>query len=469
MSKHHKKIHTSSGNSYKEYYVKGMHCASCEVLINKEVSKMPGVDKVKVSLADSSVKVYSDTNEFPKINTLDDALSELGYTFHNERPKNAPLARNDVLKVIGVFAAFIVAFYLLEKSSIFMRFSVNSSSPLYSYFIFGMVAGLSSCAALVGGLLLSLSSQWNSMYNGNSKKSILPFVYFNTSRLLAFAVFGGILGLVGSAFKVSLTFSSILSLGISVLMIVIGFQMLNVSWFKKIKFALPAGTTKYISDESNFKGKYMPLIVGAATFFVPCGFTLIAQTNALSSGSVVRGALMLTLFALGTLPILALISFSSVKLYSNPSFSKKFSLFAGLLIVFFAFYTINAQLNVLGLPSLSDIKNPLSSRTALAKASTKEVPQRANAPKSQTIQLTADGFSYSPRSVTILSGVKTTLQIYNKGAVGCAQAVYARGLYSSVIYLKPGLNSVEFTPTKKGVYKISCSMGMVPPVTVRVN
>ena len=30
--------------------------------------------------------------------------------------------------------------------------------------MFGLIAGLSSCAALVGGIILSLSKQWLSMY-----------------------------------------------------------------------------------------------------------------------------------------------------------------------------------------------------------------------------------------------------------------------------------------------------------------
>ena len=42
--------------------------------------------------------------------------------------------------------------------------------------------------------------------------------------------------------------------------------------------------------------------LGAATFFLPCGFTQVVQLMALSSGSPVTGGAMMALFALGTTP-----------------------------------------------------------------------------------------------------------------------------------------------------------------------
>ena len=313
----------------------------------------------------------------------------------------------------------------------------------------------------MGGLLLSLSTQWNNLYNGNAKKSLKPFVYFNFSRLVSFFILGGVLGLLGSFISISLKFSTLISLLVSVVMLIIGLQMLNVSWFRRFKINSSKSLTRYVSNESNFQGKYMPLMVGALTFFVPCGFTLIAQTNAVISGTFLNGALMLSAFALGTLPILALISFSSVKLHANPKISKKFNLFAGMLITFFAVYTINAHLNVLGLPSLSDISGKLGQNYG------KEVFAKQDG-EVQYLQMEARDFQYSPPVVNLKANVLTKWQIYNSGVVGCAQAMYAPGLYKDVIYLKAGLNEVEFTPTKVGTYKISCSMGMVPPVVVNV-
>jgi hypothetical protein len=41
----------------------------------------------------------------------------------------------------------------------------------------------------------------------------------------------------------------------------------------------------------------------------------------------------------------------------------------------------------------------------------------------------------------------------------------ARGLIDNYVELEDGWNYVELTP-KKGVYKLTCTMGMVRPVTI---
>lgn len=450
-------------NTRKTYFVQGMHCSTCEILIKQDLSALPGINKANVSLSKAQVTVHSDNQKnFPTIQKLNKLFKDLGYTFYEENPQKQKLNKNDVFKMVGIAILFVIAFYLLENSGLFMKYSISSQSSIGAYFVFGLAAGVSSCAALIGGLLLSLSKNWNELYSNNYKKSAAPFLYFNLSRILTFALLGGTLGYVGGFFKVSITLTSILTLGIAILMLILGLQMIGITWFNRFSFNF-LGNNKYLNKNSDLKGKYIPLVVGALTFFVPCGFTLIAQTNTLAAGTFYKGMMQLGAFALGTLPVLALISFSSVKFYSNPNFSKKFSLFSGIIIVFFALYTVNSQLNVLGISSLNDV--------SFAKEKTKKISAEVstdNGADFQVLQIEASGFEYYPKEVTIKSGVKTQWSIYNNGAVGCSQAVYARGLYPNVIYLNPGMNSVEFVAPAPGTYKISCSMGMVPPVTVKV-
>ena len=445
----------------KRYFVQGMHCSTCEILIKQDVASLKGVNKAKVSLSKEQLVIHVENGEhIPSHDALNELFGELGYTFHEKKLKEQKISKKDTYKVIAIAALFIALFYLFETSGVFMSLSLTSDSNLAAYFIFGLAAGVSSCAALVGGLLLSLSKKWNELYGNNTKHSKTPFLYFNISRVLAFAILGGLLGYLGSFFKVSIELTAIVTVLISILMLVLGFQMAGIKWFNRFRFNF-LGDTKYLDKNSDLQGKYIPLVVGALTFFVPCGFTLIAQTNALNSGSFYLGMMQLAAFALGTLPILILISFTSVKFYSKPNFAKKFSLFSGVIIVFFAFYTINSQLNVLGISSLSDL--------SFARDDGKEsVRAMQNDSGYQVLQLEASGFEYHPQKVTLQSGVKTRWDIYNNGARGCANAVYARGLYPKVIQLKPGMNSVEFVAPKPGTYKISCSMGMVAPVTVTV-
>ncbi len=196
------------------------------------------------------------------------------------------------------------------------------------------------------------------------------------------------------------------------------------------------------------------------TFFVPCGFTLIAQAGALRTGTFLEGMTILLAFALGTLPMLLMISFSSVKLRQNPKFSNAFRLLSGLLIVFFSAYTLITQISLLR-PSTQALDNPANASTSTAALQEEG--------EYQLMQMEARGFEYFPEVITIKAHLPTRFEIFSNDSLGCANAVYARGLYPDVIILNPGINVVEFTAPGPGTYQISCSMWMVKPITVVVE
>jgi sulfite exporter TauE/SafE len=354
---------------------------------------------------------------------------------------------------------------VVDKLQLAKYINLNGGFSLGAYFTLGIVAGISSCAALVGGMLLSMSKQWNDMYMGQSQKQKgTPHIMFHIGRIISFAILGGVLGLIGKSITFNNTvISAIFVIVISIVMFILALQMLEVEWAQKLRISMPKSVTKNIADENKFSGKFMPFIMGAVTFFIPCGFTLIAQGIALTSGSFLLGFLVMLFFALGTFIPLLGISISGLKMNDKPKSTALFNQVSGILIIFFVAYNINAQLNVLGLPSLNDVKfQPRQVQTT-------EETVKPDSNGTQTLNITAKGFEYIPTSSTTLkAGVKTTLVVDNQGIQGCGVYMAGRGLFDGYIDLvKSGENSITFTP-KKGTYKITCSMGMVPPITITV-
>jgi cation transport ATPase len=248
-------------------YVSGMHCASCEVLIEKKLKAMNGVHDVSASLADKKVICTLDQHA-PSVKTLNREFADLGYSFSETDMDTATFSLQSVMTAILVGIVMIVLFLIFQDSGILASAVVDTNSSIGAFFILGIVASLSTCAALVGGLLLSLSKQWNSLYGGdNDKERIKPFLMFNLGRLISYALLGSVLGIIGSVFTISLQFTSLLVLVVSLIMVLLGLQMLGVPWAKKIRLTAPRFVSSYISDEQNFQGKYMPFLVGALTFF----------------------------------------------------------------------------------------------------------------------------------------------------------------------------------------------------------
>jgi sulfite exporter TauE/SafE/copper chaperone CopZ/plastocyanin len=443
------------------YYVQGMHCASCEILIEKKLLQIKNIKSAEASLNKGTVSIMYEGKK-PEVRKLNQIFKKEGYRFFEEPIKKE--AGSNLLAILGSAFLVIILFFLLKNSSFAGLVNVNSNSSLPTFFFLGLVAGISSCAALVGGLLLSLAKQWGEIYAKNSSTLIKfqPYLLFNLGRLLSYGILGGILGVIGAKIQFSLGLTAVLILLVSFLMIALGLQMLGLRYFQKFQITLPKFITKKITDEKNLQGKLMPFSIGALTFFLPCGFTLTVQSLALISGSFWQAAAIMFAFALGTVPGLLAIGFSSVKFLERPHLSDKFLKTAGVLVLFFALYNINAQLNLLGLPSLSDIKFNYTGQINSEKSSFEErdLPQIING--KQLIKMKASSYGYEPNYFKVRAGIPVRWEIEAGDVSGCTNAVISRGLFPDEIPLTPGQISVkEFTPQKPGKYKFSCWMGMV--------
>lgn len=431
------------------YSVSGTHCHACEIIIEKEIKNLPGVKMVEASTANQSVKIVG--KHLPDIASLNKIFVDSGYTFSSD--KLAEKIKPNIY--ISLFITFLVLciFYILNASGILPNISVNNSSSLGLFFTFGLVAGLSTCAALVGGLVLSLSKQWQNLYSKSDSivTRLTPTILFNLGRVILFAIFGAILGMVGSYFRLSITVGSVITILVSLLMLALGLQMLGIKYFSRFQIALPKSITGNIADEKNFSGKLAPFILGGLTFFLPCGFTLTAQSLALASGSPITAALIMGMFALGTFIPLLLIGYSSVASSTNKNTSAYFSQVAGILVIIFALFNIKSQLSVLGydLPKTS---------SATAQVTTVPIVNGV-----QIIKMDASANGYSPSTFTIKASLPVRWEITDRGTAGCTNAVISRSLFTGQINLVPGTTSVkEFTaPTTPGTYRFSCWMGMI--------
>ncbi|MHB8895976.1 MAG: urease accessory protein UreH domain-containing protein, partial [Candidatus Geothermincolia bacterium] len=360
---------------------------------------------------------------------------------------------------ISVIVA-VALIVILQKAGLAKLVTVSTKSSLPVFLLLGLVAGFSSCAALVGGIVLSMSKQWGEIYSPDDplQKRLEPHQLFNVGRLISFALLGALLALIGGSLRLTPTFSALLVIVISIVMIFLGLQMLGVRFLQRFQFTMPRSVTRYVADEQHFKGRYMPFTMGALTFFLPCGFTITAQSFALLSGRPIQGALIMLFFALGTLPMLLIIAFTSVKFLEKPRLATTFLKVAGIIVLFFALFNINNQLVVLNAPSLADIFSPASATTSTSAAKT--LPPIVNG--KQVLKMEASASGYSPDNLTVRAGVPVRWEIKDTGTSGCTNAVISQDLFSGQIALTPGETSVkEFTAKKPGKYRFSCWMGMV--------
>jgi sulfite exporter TauE/SafE/copper chaperone CopZ len=454
------KLKKENINKTQIFRVSGMHCSSCEVLIEKKLLKHKGIEAVEANAGRGEVVVIH-SGDRPRVEDLDQLFAKDGYRFSVSSLVSAPEGQKDYWLILLTAGLVITIFLGLNRLGLGQLVSVDSQSSFLIFLIFGLLAGVSSCAALVGGMVLSMAKQWQELYgNQTTIKKMQPHFLFNLGRLVSFSLLGGLLGLVGQSLGVSLAFTSFLVLGVSLLMVLMGLQMLGIRQLRNFQLASPKFISRYIADEENFKGRLMPFLMGALTFFLPCGFTITVQGLALLASGFWPGALMMGAFVLGTTPALLGIGLTSIKFSQRPHFAARFTKVAGVLVLFFALYNLNSQFNVLGWPSLNDL-------TAGSQAS--QVDSEQGLPPiidgKQVIKMKALAYGYEPNYFKVRVGVPVRWEIIDQGTSGCTNAIIARGLFEGQISLSHGAISVkEFTPPKAGRYKFSCWMGMVSGV-----
>lgn len=330
-----------------EFYVEGMHCASCELVIEENLLKFNGVKKVDAKLREGKVFLQIDGKLDPQnvregLNML---IEEYGYKLVDNHNSNKQINWKEILLGLTFALLFFGFFVLIQKLGVVNLASNEGDITLPFIFLIGIIASLSTCMAVVGGLVLSLSS------NYAKENQTTPLVIFHISRIIGFFILGGVIGLLGSAFILTSTISFILNLILFLVMMIMALNLLDIfSFTKKLQLKVPKSLGKSVITISKTDNPFTPLLLGVGTFFLPCGFTQSMQLYSLTSGSPISGALTMFVFALGTFPVLALISFISTK-FANTLQSGLFFKTAGFIIIFFAIFNFISALVAVGLIS----------------------------------------------------------------------------------------------------------------------
>ena len=324
-----------------KFCVSGTHCASCKILIEDILGEQDFIKNAQVNFKKETVEIETDSEKSAEeiAVILTDKIKQNGYTLSVEKIKEEKKEDDVIWKAIPIGIIFLILFFLLQKSGL-LNLSLGSKTTPATSFIIGIIASLSSCLAIVGGLVLSLSAKVAKDDNGSNKK---PFILFHAGRLFGFAILGGVLGFIGETLGVSFMFSTILGLIASVVMILLGINLLG--FFKKSTFTLTSNIFSFFRKVEH--ATFAPIIVGIGTFFLPCGFTQSMQIAALSSGSFISGFFIMSSFALGTLPVLGLLSFSSVS-FAQSKYAPLFFKSTGVVVVVLAFFNLINGLVVLG-------------------------------------------------------------------------------------------------------------------------
>lgn len=437
-----------------------MHCKSCEVLVEEKLTDISGVEKVEANFKNSEVDLYF-TGKQPADAEIEKAIRDAGYSIGSDKEDRFISKNFQDYQDLAIVVLLLAGIYAIFKY--FGIFNLNfvpadaTSASLAVVLLVGLTAGISTCMALVGGLVLGISARAASENpTAGMRQKFSPHLFFNLGRIIVFAVLGGLLGVFGSIFQLSSLVLGIFTILIGLLMLIMGFQLIDIfPWINRFKITLPKSLNRVLRIDKAGKKKYshkLALTLGALTFFLPCGFTQSMQLLAISSGNFVSGALIMGIFALGTAP--GLLSIGGAAAAAKGNFRKKFFKFAGVLVIIFSFFNISNGYALTGWQLGSD-GNP-QDKTEIAATDDPNVRIENGV---QVVRMKELSRGYSPNRFTIQKGLPVKWLIEAEDPYSCAASLIVPRLDISK-RLKAGENVIEFTPTEIGDLKFSCSMGM---------
>jgi sulfite exporter TauE/SafE len=222
---------------------------------------------------------------------------------------------------------------------------------LITAFLLGLM-GSFHCVGMCGPIALSLP-----LRGETAVKRMWGSSLWSLGRMVTYAIFGALFGLIGAGFKL-LGYQQIISITVGSLMIL---SVFLPALFKKCNFSgllsvfnpIRRGMQRLLKE----KNKQALFLIGIFNGLLPCGLVYLAVAGAIGTADVFSAIMYMVLFGLGTFPMLLVISLLGNVI--GQTVRKQINQVVPIVIILIGIVFIMRGLS-LGIPYLSPPKEKLS-------------------------------------------------------------------------------------------------------------
>ena len=299
-------------------------------------------------------------------------------------------------------------------------------------FMLGLTTSL-HCVGMCGGINLAQSAGAAKSGRGNTGANC----QYNLGRVCSYTVIGGLVGALGSVFRLSTAVQAAIQIFAALFMLLMSMNLLDAGYFSVV---LPEKLRARLAE----KGKHSSVWIGLINGLMPCGPLQAMQLYALSTGSWWMGALSMLVFSLGTVPLM--LGFGWIGGRLNRRFARPVRRISGAIVLIMGVAMLANGLALAGFQL-----NIGSNQAGVTADPTGDI---------QVIDSELDWRSYP--DITVRAGVPVRWNIHaGEGKItGCNNEMVIAALDLRVP-LQEGDNIVEFTAAKPGMIEYTCWMGML--------
>ena len=410
--------------------VDGMYCEHCVDNVTLALGGLEGV--MGVSMRGNIAEVVSVSPLDPE--RIVTAIRNAGY----ETDESKISAKRSKITIrwyeILIIAAAIVLFaFLINKLFGYNVFNaipaVDNGVSYGMLFVTGLLTSI-HCVSMCGAIGIYASSE------KTGARSLRRPILYNLGRVLSYTLIGGMVGLIGSVLSISQTLRGVIILIAAMFMLLMALSMLGI-----VDIRLP-----HIFNIKS-RGKLGAFLLGLLNGLMPCGPLQAMQLYALSTGSFLKGALAMLLFALGTVPLMlasgALIDLTRGK--ARAIIGKV----ASVLILVLSVSMLSRGLLALGVDLTRIMPQKYEGYTAAVLGN-----------DVQTVELELDYDSFGDMIVQKGVPVRVILHADEGKITGCNNEALSTD-FGFDVRISSGDNIIEFTPSEEGDYTFTCWMNMI--------
>lgn len=407
-------------------YVKidGIHCDHCISTITSNLLKINNIKEVSISNNIATITYLGTINNKDIINIIND----IGYITKDNYISNNinDLSDNIKLKEFIIITLIIIFIFLFINKifgfNIIPLIDSNITYPML--FITGIFTSI-HCISMCGAINLIAIT--------NNNRSIRRSVLYNIGRVLSYTIIGGLAGLLGHVLSINNTITGIIIILAAILMFLMSLSMLGI-------IHIPSFGIKIKNKSKN------SFIIGLFNGLMPCGPLQAMQVYALSTGSILKGAISLLLFGLGTVPLML-----SVSIIYNLFKGKKKILInkiASILILLLSIVMLNRGLLSLNIDLTKSFKGYSTYTSSIIDGN---------------YQVISFDLSYNTyKDILLQKDIPTKMIIHvdSKYLTGCNNEIIIKE-YGISKKLEVGDNIIEFIPKDTGIFTYTCFMDMI--------
>lgn len=327
-------------------------------------------------------------------------------------------------------------------------------------FVVGLFTGF-HCVGMCGALVLSYTTK----LAGSGRPSYAIHLLYGAGKTLSYTAIGAVFGWLGSVVAFTPLLRGAIGVAAGIFLVLFGLGMLNVlPGLKDFRFRTPPFLLRFIGTQSRKYGN--PFVIGLLNgLMILCGPLQAMYIMAAGSGSALRGATMLFFFGLGTLPMM--MGFGVFAGLVSRQMTPKLIRASAVIVVALGAVMLNRGLKMTGSElDLASLRYRTLSYVANEWNGWQESAQRAGiqlprlplpeevvappGPQRMEIRTVLDDTGADPDEVRLHLGMAVAWIIDVRVSAGAPPRLVIPE-WSLDAELRPGLQTLEFTPDSVGI------------------